>query len=181
MNLTEYTDRHRRVLEAEGILVVLLGLLAIVLPRFVTLGIGIILGAILLAAGILKLNRTFHFRGLPGFTWSLAGALLLMAGGLFFLFYPLEGMAAITIVLVALFLLDGIGEIAIALSHRETAVWIFILTSGIISLALAVLLLAHWPSSAAWAVGLLLGINLLFSGTWLLALSSALRQRQGTR
>lgn len=178
MNLTEYTARHRRALKAEGILVVLLGLLAILLPRFVTLGIGIILGILLLIAGGLKLNRTFHFKGLPGFTWSLAGALLLIAGGLFFLFYPFEGMALITIVLVALFILDGIGEIAIALDHRETPVWGFILTSGIISLTLAGLLLAHWPSSAAWAVGLLLGINLLFSGTWLLALSAALGRRR---
>lgn len=174
--MNEFTDKHQSVLRNEGILITVLGLLAILLPGVFTLGIGILLGAVFLVAGALKLYRALRFRDLPGFGWSLTGALLLTAVGISFLIYPWDSIAVLTLILVALFLMEGIGEIGYALQNRDVPIWGLAALSGVASLIIALLLFFHWPSSAAWAIGLLVGINLLFTGTWLLAMSSALKR-----
>lgn len=171
-----FTKRHSNPLRIEGVVIVILGVLAILLPTVATLGIGILLGMVLLIAGAFKLQRALQFRGLPGFGLSLAGALLLTAAGIALLIYPWEGVAVLTLVLVVLFLLEGIGEIAFALQCRDLSAWGWIMASGVASLIIALLLLLHWPSSATWAIGLLVGINLLFTGAWLLAMGSALKR-----
>ena len=173
--MTSYTRKHSHALRIEGIAVVLLGVLAILLPTIATLGIGLLVGGLLFVAGVFNLQRAWQFRGFPGFGWSMAGAVLLALAGLFFLLNPGGGAALLTVILVVLFLFEGVVEIAFALQHRWLRIWGWIMASGIASLAIALLLLAHWPSSAAWAIGLLVGINLLFTGIWLLAMSSAVK------
>ena len=177
--MADFTKTHGKALRMEGVFVVILGILAILLPTVATLGIGLLLGIVLLVAGALKLHRALRFRGLPGFGLSLAGALLLAAVGIALLVYPWEGVAVLTLILVVLFLLEGIGEVGFALQCRDLPVWGWILASGVASLVIALLLLFHWPSSATWAIGLLVGINLLFTGAWLLAMGSALRRLRG--
>ena len=174
--MTDFTRKHGNALRMEGVVIVILGILAILLPTVATLGIGLLLGFVLLIAGALKLQRALLFRGLPGFGLSLASALLVTAAGIALLAHPLEGVAVLTLILVVLFLLEGVGEIGYALQCRDLPMWGWILASGVASLVIALLLLFHWPSSATWAIGLLVGINLLFTGTWLLAMSSALKR-----
>lgn len=174
--MTDFTKKHGNALRMEGVVIVILGFLAILLPTVATLGIGLLLGFVLLIAGALKLQRALLFRGLPGFGLSLAGALLVTAAGIALLVHPLEGVAVLTLILVVLFLLEGVGEIGYALQCRDLPMWGWILASGVASLVIALLLLFHWPSSATWAIGLLVGINLLFTGTWLLTMSSALKR-----
>ncbi len=170
--MTDLTKKHGNVLRIEGIIVMILGILAILLPTVATLGISLLIGVVLLAAGILKLLRTFQLRGLPGFGLSLAGAVLVTVAGIALLVYPWEGVAVLTLILGALFFVEGIGEIAYAMLCRDLPAWRWILVSGIASMVIALLLLLHWPSSAAWAIGLLVGLNLLFTGAWLLAMST---------
>lgn len=174
--MTEFTAKHGNALRFEGILVLILGVLAILLPTVATLGIGLLMGIVLIVAGILKLLRAVKLRGLPGSGLSLGGALLMTAAGVALMVYPWESVAVLTLILVVLFLLEGIDEIVYALQCRELRVWGWILASGIASLVIALLLLLHWPSSAAWAIGLLVGINLIFTGAWLLAMSSGLKR-----
>ena len=168
-------NAHRCGLVTEGIAMIVLGLAAMLLPVFATLGITLLIGVILLVAGFLKVVRSVQFRAWPGFRWSLVGGLLLAAGGLFFLAYPEKSAGLLTIILAVLFLLEGLWEVAFAMQFREVGVWKWILASGIASLVIALLLLLSWPSSAAWAIGLLVGINLLFTGVWLLLVCSASR------
>ncbi len=173
--MADFTLKHSRALRIEGVIIVILGILAIFLPQVATLGAGILLGVVLLLAGIFKLRRALQFRGLPGFVLSLAGALLLTMAGIALIVYPWEGVVVLTFILVVLFLLEGFGEIGFALQCRDLPVWGWILASGVASLVIALLLLFHWPSSAIWAIGLLVGINLLFTGAWLLAMGSSLK------
>ena len=174
--MMELTQKHGKALQAEGAIILVLGLLAILLPSIATFGIGLLIGAVLLLAGLLKLKRAFVFRGLPGYGLSILGALLLTACGLALLVYPWEGLAVLTLILVVLFLFEAIGEMTYAFQCSHIPAWGWIMASGVASLIIALLLLFHWPASAAWAIGLLVGINLLFTGTWLLIMSSALKR-----
>lgn len=174
--MADLTKRHSKALRIEGVVIVILGVVAILLPTVATLGIGLLLGIVFLIAGALKLQRALHFRGLPGFGLSLAGALLLTVAGIALLVYPWKGVAVLTLVLAVLFLLEGLGEIGFGLQFRDLPAWGWIMVSGVASLVIAFLLLFQWPSSATWAIGLLVGINLLFTGAWLLAMGSALRR-----
>jgi len=174
--MMELTEKQGKALQAEGGVILLLGILAILLPRVVTLSIGLLIGAVLLLAGLFKLKRAFLFRGLPGSGLAMTGALLLLAGGIALLVYPWEGLAVLTLILVALFFFEAIGEMTYAFQCSHLPAWGWVMASGIASLIIALLLLFRWPSSAAWAIGLLVGINLLFTGTWLLALGSALKR-----
>lgn len=168
-----FKKSHRHGLMIEGLVMIALGIAAIFLPVFATWGITLLIGAILFIAGLMKIIRSMQFREWPGFGWSMAGGLLLAGAGLFFLGYPETSAALLTVVLALLFLFEGFWEISFSLQFREHGVWKWVLASGILSLAIALLLLFRWPSSAAWAIGLLAGINLVFTGTWLLMLGSA--------
>ena len=89
---------------------------------------------------------------------------------------PLAGVLTLTMVLIAFFILEGITAIVIAVQHRDhLRSWGRILFSGIIDLLLAYLIWAGWPSSAGWAIGLLVGINMIFFGLSLVMTALAAR------
>jgi uncharacterized membrane protein HdeD (DUF308 family) len=92
---------------------------------------------------------------------------------------PLTGAFSLTLVLVAFFLVEGAVSIMFALDHKRelSGQWGWMLASGIIDLALAIMIFAGLPSTAAWAVGLLVGINMIFGGSALIAM--ALHARKG--
>jgi uncharacterized membrane protein HdeD (DUF308 family) len=95
---------------------------------------------------------------------------LSIAVGVVMLLWPVSGAISLTLLLTAFFILDGIASIMYALAHRRelTGRWGWLLASGLIDLALAVLIIFGFPASAAWAVGLLVGIDLIFGGTSLI-------------
>jgi uncharacterized membrane protein HdeD (DUF308 family) len=86
---------------------------------------------------------------------------------------PLTGAFSLTLVLVAFFLVEGAVSIMFALDHKRelSGQWGWMLVSGIIDLGLAIMIFAGLPSTAAWAVGLLVGINMIFGGSALIAMA----------
>ncbi|MBS0268328.1 MAG: DUF308 domain-containing protein, partial [Proteobacteria bacterium] len=110
---------------------------------------------------------------MPGFWWSLFSALIGIAAGLVLLFWPISGVISLTLVLIAFFILEGIASILFALEHRAElpGSWWAMLLSGIVDLVLAGLIFFGLPSSAGWAIGLLVGINLIFGGCALSAMA----------
>jgi uncharacterized membrane protein HdeD (DUF308 family) len=164
---------HATFFLVEGIVLIVLGLLAIALPLFATLAVTIIFGWIFLASGIMGLIMTFGARGAPGFWWSLISALLATAAGLVLLVSPVSGAVSLTLLLIAFFVLEGIVSIMYALEHRQelSGRWEWMLISGIIDLLLAVMIFLGLPGSAAWALGLLVGINMIFGGTALVMMA----------
>ena len=137
------------------------------------------LGWLFLVSGILGLITTFWMRHAPGFWWSLLSAVLGIVVGAVLLASPLTGAFSLTLVLVAFFLVEGAVSIMFALDHKRelSGQWGWMLVSGIIDLALAIMIFAGLPSTAAWAVGLLVGINMIFGGSALIAM--ALHARKG--
>ena len=169
---------HWRMYLIEGIVLVILGIGAIVLPPVAGLAVTVILGWLFLVGGIVGLVATVSSRGAPGFRWSLLSGIVAVAAGLVLLWNPLAGLVTLTYVLVAYFVADGIFVIALAISHRRELVgrWEWMLFNGIIDLVLAAIIVLGLPGTLAWALGLLVGIDLVFGGIALIGIANAARR-----
>jgi uncharacterized membrane protein HdeD (DUF308 family) len=156
----------------EGIVLLVLGLLAVLLPPLATLGVTIFLGWLFLISGVMGLIATFWARQAPGFWWSLLSAVLGIAAGLVLLVSPAGGAVSLTLVLIVFFVVEGVVTVMYALDHRQqlSGRWGWMLFSGVIDLILAAIILAGLPGTAAWALGLLVGINMIFGGSALIAM-----------
>jgi uncharacterized membrane protein HdeD (DUF308 family) len=168
---------HRTLFLVEGIILVILGLAAILVPPLATLTFTIVIGWIFLVSGVVGLFTTFWARQAPGFWWSLISALIGIAAGLVLLFSPLRGTVSLTLVLIAFFVIEGVASIMYAIEHRNqlSGRWAWMLISGVIDLILAAIIFAGLPGTAAWALGLLVGINMVFGGAALIGMALAAR------
>ena len=157
----------------EGVVLLVLGATAIALPLLATLALTIVFGWLFLVSGVTGLITTFMMRAAPGFWWSLLSALLGVAVGLLLLASPLSGALSLTILLVVFFIIEGGASIMFALDHKRelSGKWGWMLVSGVIDLVLAAFIFAGLPSTAAWAIGLLIGINMVFGGSALIAMA----------
>jgi uncharacterized membrane protein HdeD (DUF308 family) len=166
---------HWKAFLFEGVLLVMLGLAAIIVPPLASLAITIFLGWLFLISGVAGLALTFWARQLPGFWWSLISALLAIAAGFILLAWPIQGTLTLTIVVGAYFLAEGVATIMYALEHRRelSRRWSWLLVSGLMDIIIAAIVIAGLPGSALWAVGLLVGINLLFGGATLIGVALA--------
>ncbi len=162
----------------EGIVLLGLGFLAILLPPLATLGITILLGWLFLISGVTGLIASFWARQAPGFWWSVVSAVLGIGAGLVLLVSPGSGALSLTLILIVFFVIEGVASVMYALEHRQqlTGSWGWMLVSGIIDLFLAAMVFAGLPGSAAWAIGLLVGINMIFGGSALVAMALAARK-----
>src|SRR4029078_3369913 len=158
--------RHWALFLIEGAVLLILGLFAVLVPPVATLAITILFGWLFLISGIVGLITTFWMRSAPGFWWSLILAALGIVVGLLLLTRPVGGALSLTLLLIAFFIVEGAVSIMFALDHKRelSGQWGWMLLSGIIDLALAMMILAGLPSTAAWALGLLVGINMIFGG-----------------
>jgi uncharacterized membrane protein HdeD (DUF308 family) len=157
----------------EGVVLIVLGAIAVVIPPLATLAVTILFGWLFLVSGVIGLFTTFWMRQAPGFWWSLVSAALGVLVGASLLAMPLSGALSLTVVLVAFFIIEGVATIMFALDHKRelTGRWGWMLFSGIVDLALSVMILAGLPSTAAWAIGLLVGINMIFGGSALIGMA----------
>jgi uncharacterized membrane protein HdeD (DUF308 family) len=168
---------HWKAFLIEGILLVIFGLAAIIVPPLASLAVTIFLGWLFLISGIAGLALTFWARQMPGFWWSLISAVLAIAAGVILLAMPVQGTLTLTIVVGAYFLAEGVATIMYALEHRRelSERWSWLLVAGIMDLLIAAIIIAGLPGSALWAIGLLVGINLLFGGSSLIGMALAAR------
>jgi uncharacterized membrane protein HdeD (DUF308 family) len=158
--------RHSGLYMFEGIVLVVLGFLAILAPVVASIAATVLFGWILLLSGVLGLISTIRARHAPGFGWSLLSAIVGIVAGVLLLAAPLQGTVSLTAVLIAFLLVEGIVSIFYAFEHRKglSGRWSWMLVSGIIDVGLGVILLAGLPGTAVWALGLLVGINMIFGG-----------------
>jgi uncharacterized membrane protein HdeD (DUF308 family) len=161
----------------EGIILVILGAIAILVPPLATITFTILIGWLFLISGAVGLFTTFWMRHAPGFWWALLSALIAIVAGFLLLVWPLTGAFSLTLVLTAFFIVEGVASIMYAVEHRNqlTGRWGWMLLSGIIDLILAAIIIAGLPGTVAWALGLLVGIDLLFGGAALIGMALAAR------
>ena len=168
---------HWKAFLIEGILLVVFGLAAMIVPPAASLAVTILLGWLFLISGIAGLALTFWAREMPGFWWSLISAALAVLAGLVLLAQPAQGALTLTIVVGAYFLAEGVATIMYALEHRRelSGRWSWMLIAGLMDLLIAAIIITGLPGSALWAIGLLVGINLLFGGATLIGMALAAR------
>jgi uncharacterized membrane protein HdeD (DUF308 family) len=169
---------HWKAFLIEGILLVVLGLAAMIVPPLASLAVTIFLGWMFLISGIAGLLLTFWARQMPGFWWSLLSAALALVAGIVLLAQPVEGTFTLTVVVGVYFLAEGVATIMYALEHRRelSERWSWMLVAGLMDILIAFVIIAGLPGSALWAVGLLVGINLLFGGASLIGMALAARK-----
>ena len=168
---------HWKAFLFEGILLAILGLAAIIVPPLASLAVTIFLGWMFLISGIGGLIITFWARQMPGFWWSLISAALAVLAGIVLLMRPVQGTLTLTIVVGAYFLAEGVATIMYALEHRRelSQRWGWMLTAGLMDIIVAGVIIAGLPGSALWAIGLLVGLNLMFGGATLIGMALAAR------
>jgi uncharacterized membrane protein HdeD (DUF308 family) len=147
---------------------------------FLALGIVFMLAGIaaiaFLAGGVLMIVHSFSSARWQGFLLGLLiGILYLVAGG-WLAFFPLTGIITLTILLAALFLAEGVLEVIMAFRVRPHEGWGWLLLSGLVAVAVGVMIGMNLPSSATWAIGLLTGVNLLSTGVSFIVLALAGRR-----
>src|ERR1700683_1606178 len=157
----------------EGIVLVILGIMAIMLPQIASVAVAILIGWRPLIGGVIGLISTFRMRGAPAVGWSLLSAVLGIVTGILLLWWPLTGVVSLTLVLSVFFVIEGVASIMFALEHKRelSGRWGWMLLSGIIDLILASVIFLGLPGTAAWAIGLLVGINMVFGGWALVAMA----------
>jgi len=157
-------QRDWRYLAGVGIVIAVLGVFAILAPFVTGVGLSILLGSLFVVGGLAHATHAFSGDGWAGSLWQIVLAVLYAAAGIALLANPVLGLASLTILLVAYLALEGVVEIVGGLSMRSDPQWGWIVASGVLSIVLAGLLWAGLPSTALWAVGLLVGTHLLSTG-----------------
>jgi len=161
---------------ALGIVLVLAGMAAIAFPLLSTIAAKVALGWIFMVGGALMIVHSFSAPRWRGFLFGLLiGILYLVAGG-WLAFFPFTGIITLTLLLAALFLAEGVLEAIMAFRVRPHEGWVWLLLSGLIAVAVGVMIGLNLPSSATWAIGLLAGINLLSTGISFIVLALAGRR-----
>lgn len=160
-----------------GIVQVFCGAFALLVPIAATLAAAMVFGAVLLVSGVFQAVHAFSVRRWRGVALHALGAILYIGVAVLFLLFPLSGALTLTILIGALFVADGVLRATLASRVRPRDGWGWFLASGILSLVVGIMLLVGWPVTGTWAPGVLLGVNLLFSGAASCALAVTFRTR----
>jgi uncharacterized membrane protein HdeD (DUF308 family) len=158
-----------------GVIAIILGILAMMMPGLTGVSVVFFLGWIVLAAGIVRMIWAFQAASLGRGLLMFAIGLLTLLAGLSLLANPLLASGLLTIMLAVYFVLDGIGEITAGIKVRPAAGWGWLLFGGIVSILLGLMIWRQFPLSGLWAVGILLGIKLFFIGLIMVTAGSAVR------
>ena len=166
---------HWQLFLTQGVIMVILGVLAVVWPQISTIAVDVYIGWLFLLSGVVGLASMFLAQNVQAFLWSLLTAALSLFVGILLLWHPIEGAVSLTLVLIAFFIVEGVFQIAASLTYRDVFPdsWGWMLASGIADLILAALIIKGWPSTASWALGLIVGVNLITSGAAIIMVALA--------
>lgn len=168
---------HWQLFLFEGVVLVVLGIVALILPPLASIAVAILFGWLLFIGGVFGLITTLIGRHAPGFWWAILSSLVAIVAGVLLFGWPAGGALSLTLVLTAFLAADGILTIMLALDYRRAlhGRWHWLLVNGVIDLFLAVVIFIGLPASAAWAIGIIVGVDMLFGGSSLIAMSLAAR------
>jgi uncharacterized membrane protein HdeD (DUF308 family) len=156
--------RSWKALMGVGIAAIVIGCIAILVPAVAAVGTAIFIGWILLIVGGFLIAAAFSAHSVGTVTWRLLWAVLTVIVGVWLIVEPHNGTLTLTLVLGIYFLLMGITRVTVAFLGRGQPNAGLVGLSGVCGLLIGILVLAKFPSSADWAIGLLVGIDLIFAG-----------------
>lgn len=155
-----------------GVLLVILGLIAIARPIYATIASTLVFGWLFVFAGITQIVYAFGSRGAGQLVWKLLLGVLYLGAGIVVLSNVFSGAIALTLILGITIFVQGALQVILAFGIRPARNWGWVLFSGILGIILGILIWSEWPFNAAWLLGLWVGISLLFNGIWMITLSS---------
>jgi len=161
---------------AAAVLFVILGIFAIIEPGVAGLGVTILVGWILLVGAIFHFVTAFKGGGAKQVIFQILIGLVYAIGGIYFLTHTIMATGTLTLLLAGIILAEGVIEVISYFRLRNEGASGWLLLNGIITLALGGLIWFHWPSSSVWAIGTLVGVNLLFTGISRLMFGLAVRK-----
>lgn len=168
--------RHAGVGMAVGVIVVVAGILALLSPLVAGLSVAIAVGVLIVASGVSRLFLAFRMGSFGhGLLVFLLGLLSIVIGG-YMLSRPGMALATLTLVLAVYFVVDGVFQIIWAFRLRPIKGWGWSLFSGVVSLALGIMIWRQFPVSGVWAVGTLAGIHMVFGGSSVASVCAAARR-----
>jgi uncharacterized membrane protein HdeD (DUF308 family) len=156
--------RSWKTLMVVGVLAIAIGCIAIVVPAVAAVGTAIFIGWILIVVGATLVAGAFAAHSIGTVVLRLLWAFLTVVVGLWLVVEPHNGTLTLTLILGLYFLFMGVTRIAVAFSSRGQQGAGLVGLSGFAGLLIGILVLAEFPSSADWAIGLLVGIDLIFAG-----------------
>ena len=168
----------RRWLTAVGVVLVIVGVLAVLAPLLSSAVVVAWFGAFFIVAGVAQIVQAFQAKGWQkGLGHTLIGVVYAL-GGLLMVFNPLAGMVALSLFVVAMLLVSGILRIVAGVRMRPEKGWGWLTFAGATAVLAAVLIFATFPGSALWLLGLIAGVSFMIEGWALIALSSALKDER---
>lgn len=159
-----------------GIVLLASGAVAMLLPAASTTATGLVLGAVLAIVGIAKIVQAFETKEWPGFVWHLLGGGVEVVGGILVYFNPLKGAVAITLLIAIVFVVLGVSQIGCALRVRRARGWIWLLVSGVVALAMSLVLVFKFPHVREFEAGVVAGVSLVVSGVAYIGIAFAVRK-----
>ncbi len=161
-----------------GVLSILTGIAAIIVPQITALAVEMLLGWLFIFASFLQGIHAYHIHRRRGLGLSILTALLSLIVGVLLLVFPLSGVMTLTLVIGVFFLLGGSFKGLLAFQLRPLPGWDWMLFSGIISLGLGFLIFSMSTQAADQVIGIFVGIDLFFGGWWLIMMALAARKWQ---
>ncbi|QGQ21459.1 hypothetical protein F1728_01555 [Gimesia benthica] len=155
-----------------GIILCVLGVISLITPAVAGTAVVLVIGSLLLFGGFLYLFQTSQAGDTSGKMMHIILGILMILGGFGIISHPLFGLSFLTLMMAMFFLFEGTWKVLMSFSLKPAAGWGQVLFSGIISLLLGGLIWAEWPLSGLWAVGTLLGVDLLMTGFFLINVGS---------
>lgn len=147
-----------------GILLIILGVIAIALPGLSTIFAETWIALFLITAGGAKIAYGFQNRSSQGFIWQILLGVLYIGTGVMLLVTPRTGVLSLTLLLGTFLLTEGVFELIMAFKVRPQKNWLYLLGNGIITLVLGGMIWAQWPLNAPWVIGTLVGVSILSTG-----------------
>lgn len=161
-----------------GVLLVILGLVAIARPIYATIASTLVFGWLFIVAGIAQIVYAFGSRGAGQIIWKLLLGVLYVGAGIVVLSNVLSGAIALTLILGITIFVQGVIQVIFAFGIRPARNWGWVLCSGILGIILGIFIWSEWPFNAIWLIGLWVGFSILFNGIWMITLSSLPRATQ---
>jgi uncharacterized membrane protein HdeD (DUF308 family) len=159
-----------------SVVFILLGIAAIIEPEVAGLAVTILVGWLFVFGGIVHVVAAFGAHGAERTIWQVVIAFVYLLGGIYLLTHPLMGLGTLTLLLAGVILMFAVIELIVYFRARGQGGSSWLLMNAIITLLLGALIWFHWPSSSVWAIGTLVGVNLLMTGFSRLMLGLAARK-----
>jgi len=156
---------------AWGVLLIVAGVLAVLMPGIAAFATALVLAWLLVLGGGFEIAHAVQRHHARGFGWMLASGIVTLVLGLAILLAPVAGIASLALLIGAFLLVGGVARLVLALHLRPLRGWGWVLFDGVLSVAVALLIMLGWPQSSLAIIGLLTGFWLISAGVWRIVLA----------